>query len=394
VISHGSLRLIVVLSAIVLAPTIARAAEPDHSGPSTLNRPDTGAVGGPSPDEWENGLGNKFEDLIRHTGALGFFIRDGTVVVVVPSSGSSTFSAADAKALGISVIVEERDMEPDDIRAIVEMVAARDWRPQTSNVFEPVALFDPPSGKVRIYTDAPVTEFRGVLDRFGSKVRYVGRPFVDFSRRDDVEPHWGGARIKSSTTPSGFYCTSGFSVTLNVSGNPRMVTAGHCWAQGADVYSPQGTSFGIVKDRSAYPSEVDAELIGASTVSMGPSIYVGDETGTQAAVLSAGDPGLGTEYCHSGATTYERCGAYVTSLTIFYVNGSPVLSVRYPCGNSSAPGDSGAPFYRWTYGGVQIRAIVKGGETVCDEVDGRYQYAFISIYSWIQEAYGVTVRTV
>jgi hypothetical protein len=63
----------------------------------------------PSPDDMER-LTPRFQALLRETGALGTYPRpDGTVVVVVPASGSSRFTVQDAAALGIAVAIESRD---------------------------------------------------------------------------------------------------------------------------------------------------------------------------------------------------------------------------------------------------------------------------------------------
>lgn len=172
------------LASLVLAPAAPVAATLQTQpamGPQSHDSIPDGAY--PYPGNWHRGLEHEFDTMVRRTGALGWHVtNDGTVVVLVPSSGSSNFSEHDAAALGISVVTQSYDIEPSDVEQILAMVRARDWQPVDPGAHEPWAFFNTWSGKVRVYSDAPVAEFQHVLERFPGSVDYVGRPMVDYSR--------------------------------------------------------------------------------------------------------------------------------------------------------------------------------------------------------------------
>ena len=203
--------IVFLIGSVILAPQ-AIGASPVPLETATNGSDFPVVTGGIHADDWENGMGDKFIAMLEETGALGSFARGADVVVVVPSSGSSSLTVDSAAMLGFSVVVEERDVELSEVREIVDAVSASEWQPREPGMARPLAYFDAMTGKVRILTDAPLDEFKDLLDRYGSIIDYVGRPAGDFSRRNDIEPHWGGARIKSSTTDPEWWCTSGFSV--------------------------------------------------------------------------------------------------------------------------------------------------------------------------------------
>lgn len=247
--------------------------------------------------------------LIRDTGALGFYRRDdGAFVVVVPSSGSSSFTVEKAAHLGIEVLIEARDIEPQEVDAIKQHVTARHDAPDARTyTFAPA--FDARLGRVRIFTNAPREIFSDILGDFPGLVDYEYANLSRSTRTADVEPHWGGAKLAVSGQP--WKCTSGFSV-LNTNGNDRMVTAGHCFTLGQAIVSPSGTTFGNVKKRDNYPAN-DFELIGETGggIVMGAAIYIGGSTGVRALVYGAEGALFDTAYCFSGATQTERCIQYM-----------------------------------------------------------------------------------
>jgi len=353
----------------------------------------------PSPDDMER-LTPRFQALLRETGALGTYPRpDGTVVVVVPASGSSRFTVQDAAALGIAVAIESRDIEVDDVARIESLVAKVEWSPAPDKA-PPSVLFDAMMGKVVILSDAPASEFAPIMEQFPGKIA-LEPALVPVSRYADYEPHWGGAQMVEPGSPRGYDCTSGFSV-LNVNAKPRMVTAAHCFALNDTVNSPGGHTFGTVTKRDNFPAN-DSELVGASWIATEGSIYVGNFTGTQRKVSGAGDAGVSTQYCFSGATSSEECGLYMSDSDYAFCWHSSQICTSHtqrflgPVGSGACRHDSGAPFYRYGPDGrVQIRGIVVGGTDFGDDIARCKQEAKLVIvekWSKIRDANDVTIMT-
>jgi hypothetical protein len=337
-------------------------------------------------------LARAFGSLLERTGALGYFLDEtGGIVVVIPSSGSSSFDARDAASLGISVSVETRDFERAEIDAITEMVAARQWVPRVPGAREPFTIFDAKRGRVRIYTDAPVSVFQDVLDKYPGKINFVGRAIVPL-RIEDIEPHWGGAVLESPQHP-GVGCSSGFSVR-NAQNNHRMLTAGHCYAEGARVNSPEGTTFGVVKNRSAWPN-IDSELVGESGVTMEGRIYAGlPNSTTSIPVGGAADPQFGSSYCISGMQQGEKCGGTM------WDSHFPNVFLFDP-GKGPCPGDSGGPFFFKSFGIAYARGTIEGGADFGNPPDiplckQESDIGFMVLWSKIthpQNGYNVTIMT-
>ena len=189
----------------------------------------------------------RLQAVLQDTGALGVYVRDdGRIAIVVPASGSSRFHASDAAALGIPVVVETSAIEPQDLVEIRRLVAeVEKTAKQPDEGF--VVAFQARTGKIIINTDLPTTDFAEPLGSYLDEIEF--RPGVaPASRMEDYNSHWGGARMDGPDS----WCTSGFSVK-NSAGNPRMVTAGHCFEVGDQVDSPFGDSFGEVKKRRFLP---------------------------------------------------------------------------------------------------------------------------------------------
>lgn len=355
------------------------------------------SLGSPATDR------DPFLEVVRSKGGLGAYYRsDGVIVVVVPASGSSSFRATDVAGFGVSVTLEARDIEPAEIAAIKDRVAASTWKP-APQVARPIAVFDPRTGKVRIHSDAPVEEFFDVFAAFPGKVEYVEQGVRLLSRTADFEPHWGGAKMVSPEISG--YCTSGFAVN-NSSGNPRMLTAGHCFLLNWNVNSPGGTTFGQVKNRGNYPLS-DFELVGGGGVGHEGAIYVGNTTGTQKNVASAANPTFtGGQYCASGFTTSERCGATLLDDDIpvclwdywgVYGCRQHAMWLEGGLADGTCPGDSGAPAYRYVNSGakVQIGGLVFAGPDFANQVDCQIYSDYFIIEKWtkIRDELSLTILT-
>ena len=178
-------------------------------------------------------------------------------------------------------------------------------------------------------------------------------------RRDDVPSFWGGAGIKNGGT-----CSAGYAVK-NAAGTRFSVTAGHCFANGANALVESGLrSYGTVSGRrlptvTGHP--MDMELLGGQ--SYAGRVYTGGVVSTTSRpVVAAGAASAGyTNYCHSGRTTGENCGHTATSTNAQVCTStgckSPVIA--FTGGTMIQPGDSGGAFYALDgSGGAWIRGNV------------------------------------
>lgn len=139
-----------------------------------------------------------------------------------------------------------------------------------------------------------------------------------------------------------------------------MITAGHCFAQGAAVFSPGGPSFGTAGSRAGYPA-TDMELLFGSTY--GSTIYTGNLTGTATFVTPAtGNPaGSPAQYCHSGVFSAVVCAHVLQSQTAQICDIDGCTNNLWQFSGGVQRGDSGSPFYATNGGNAQIRGMVVGG---------------------------------
>jgi hypothetical protein len=177
---------------------------------------------------------------------------------------------------------------------------------------------------------------------------------------NDSAPHFGGSYIRGQVHQNA--CTSGFTVK-NAASTRFMVTAGHCWPQGEVVFGGTNLNWGKVVNKAAFPNR-DMELIGGGNY--GLDIYTGLAAGNATLVKAAADPAVGpTNYCHSGAFSFEGCGHHVVSMQASICNddGSDCTNgvIAFRDGLPPEDGDSGGPFYNYTTGGVTIRGLFLGG---------------------------------
>jgi hypothetical protein len=300
-------------------------------------------------------------------GALGaYFDAARNQQVVVTGAGKRISDASADAAIGASARVERRGISKTTVDAIQDTVSKRSFSANARN-YNYASYLDLKTGKVVLKTDAPTAvtapltrQFSGLIDQRREAVRDT------FDRRNDIAPFWGGSSITNGSS----VCSSGF-VVKKPTGVRSLVTAGHCFPVGTNVFTTGGGNFlGSVTQRGPFLpwpfQSFDMELIGGS--SYGSSIFVGSTTSsTGRHVAGAADPVVGfSQYCRSGQTSGEQCGQTVQSVNaqVCTQTGckSPVISYTGPV---SQPGDSGAPFY--VYGGtdVHIRGlnIASGGNT-------------------------------
>lgn len=226
------------------------------------------------------------------------------------------------------------------------------------------SYMDSGTGKIVLQTDAPqdvvstVTDLSGASPSEDQMAREVqvqrGTIRVDQlpTRRDDTPPFYGGAGIKVSGRNK---CSAGYTVQ-DATGTRFMVTAGHCFATGANVVTESGKhTFGTVSNQhlpTVTPNDkirMDVELIGGQHYAS--QIYGGSaDSNWGYDVVAAGDAVEGYDnYCVSGRTTGETCGHTDQSNNgQFCVRnfGCDTPAIAYTEGTSwPGGGDSGAPFY-------------------------------------------------
>jgi hypothetical protein len=341
---------------------------PDRDGDGKFGQEDDASV-------WED-RGRSLQAMLDRTGALGAYLRDdGTVVVVLPASGATSFREADAEAMGFDVIVETAPLDPGEPAAIKS--AADAYR--SPDGLRISGFFSARLGRV-VLISSDENAVAHIEQLFPGKTLWM--PAADVSgfasRSADYEPHWGGAQMRGPWPgPHGWNCSSGYSVT-NAAGNPRMVTAGHCFDGpdagaagdlGADVVSPGGDSFGEVKNVAFSDSlDMDAMLVGGSGVSMGGRIYRGT-FGTNGdnghPVYGAADVTSLSRYCAGGARREELCDQRVEDTSFTFCGGPnwtpPCISQTVlTYGPGICKGDSGGPMYYLIGAGVSIRGHVSG----------------------------------
>ena len=250
------------------------------------------------------------------------------------------------------------------------------------------------AGKVVVDTDAPASVVSGLTklsdpaQRAAVGTAQVRRSTISdtFHRRDDISPFWGGAGI----TNAGGTCSSGYAVR-NAAGSVFSVTAGHCFANGANALVESGLrSYGTVSSRrlptvTGHP--MDMELVGGKTYS--GRVYTGGVVSTTSrGVAAAGAAFTGySDYCHSGRTTGENCGHTATSTNAQVCTSSGCKSpvIAFTGGTMIQPGDSGGAFYAIDSAG---KAWIRGNVIATNGTTGWAQP-----FTTVASQYGVSIVT-
>lgn len=283
--------------------------------------------------------GATLDEESQKAGALGVYWAENRYTIVLPRNVNSINNQM-WTSLGIeAVAIQHAAFTAADVGRIYQMVA--DKARQTPGKGWS-AFVDLQNRIVRVEgpNDAGIEE--DFERAFGSSVNYSGDGSFDrLSRADDTEPFWGGANVFRNLWGD---CTSGFSVKKS-NGVRYMLTAGHCYAPGVDVYTPAGTPFGVIRFQAPFPNS-DVELIGDRTY--GTRIYTGEAIGGDAGVGGAGNPIVGGTYCTGGAFSFEECNKQVEAVNTMACDpeGNCTTGLtRFTNGASLMVGDSGGPFY-------------------------------------------------
>jgi hypothetical protein len=327
----------------------------------------------------------EFQEQARAAGALGFYEDDAThaLVVVIPTSRLNSYVANAPAIAPVEITIQTTAVEAEQLqRARDKLADLIGGFPDNSMAFG----FDPRLARLEVITTIDLSTISKALGNDVDVIDYnYGSVELLKSRQADTPSFWGGAALAADQTHHDLNCTSGMSVLRNGgAGKPVLVTAGHCYNQGDDVYTPAGKYVGrVVQRRCGDGSGNDMETIEGTSYS--PSIYLGGiNSSTGGNVVGAGAVAVGTaQYRYSGAKTGENglytvvdddwdvyfypedrpCDPWVIHVlrVQHIVNGQPVCDADL--------GDSGAPFYyRDNFNNVKIRGMIiarNGTQTAC-----------------------------
>jgi hypothetical protein len=250
------------------------------------------------------------------------------------------------------------------------------------------------AGRVVVDTNAPasvtsgLTRLSNTRQRLAAGNAQIRRSTIKdtFHRRDDIPSFWGGAGI----TNAGGICSAGYAVQ-NASGTRFSVTAGHCFANGANALVESGLrSYGTVSGRrlptvTGHP--MDMELLGGQ--SYAGRVYTGGVVSTTSRGVAAGGAASAgySAYCHSGRTTGENCGHTATSTNAQVCTSSGCKSpvIAFTGGTMIQPGDSGGAFYAIDSAG---KAWIRGNVIATNGTTGWAQP-----FTTVASQYGVSIVT-
>lgn len=294
------------------------------------------------------------------------------VVVVDPASVDTEMLARtlrDAVAAAgspTSVRVSGACRSASALVSAADVIQARAWSPDAATATFGFALEPRDSAFHVTFAPGSGNAAATLASRLGDAVVVA---FGNASRRDrmnDGNPHYGGAAIGGYNIR---FCSAGF--VMNISGVGRGgSTAGHCFSNGAIVYS--GTHlWGTAGGKYDYP-RYDMMRISSSSQTYANKIHVDPCCPSVRTVTGKANPVVGEYLCVSGYVTLAKCGLRVTtnSAQLCDADGCTTGLMRAvkPGEVVGQGGDSGAPVYiRPTTTTATIKAMEVGGTTP-DEV--------------------------
>jgi hypothetical protein len=174
------------------------------------------------------------------------------------------------------------------------------------------------------------------------------------SRGNDSPPYWGGARWNG--------CSTGFAIAI--AGVTKMLSAGHCAANGNAAYDGGGDYMGTVSgDNNAY------DRLYVNTTSGGRIYDGGVGTGEfSKPVVAATHSYVGDWLCTSGAYSGARCNIQVKAvnqtINVGYTIYQIVRAEQVDHTNAVGNGDSGGPVFSLSTDPNKV--IAKGTNTAID----------------------------
>jgi hypothetical protein len=197
------------------------------------------------------------------------------------------------------------------------------------------------SGLSVSYSTVQARQSRALRDLGVPVTERARRPALA-SRQNSAAPHYGGAKYTYPVDGGNAMCTTGFAIQFPRGAVKRMLTAGHCGANGDTVYSGTGSVMGTVTGDN---NTRDVMLISGSVA--GRTYLNGWNSSTSKPVLAAIGSYADTLVCPSGAMTGEHCRVRITATDLTINVGyliHPVVEAVHDDGTVAAGlGDSGGP---------------------------------------------------
>ncbi|MGC0422054.1 hypothetical protein [Embleya sp. AB8] len=161
------------------------------------------------------------------------------------------------------------------------------------------------------------------------------------SRENDFPPFYAAGAFGVGSSPERANCTSGIPTISTWDGRQWLVTAGHCYDVGTQVYTHGGTYVGQVK---AKDPNVDAAFIEAETSAF--TWDGNDENGYTRALNGARSTVAGDFVCNLGYNTKVMCNIRTAGSNIWPVNGTNIVGSvggQWDGYYAATSGDSGGP---------------------------------------------------
>jgi streptogrisin C len=206
-----------------------------------------------------------------------------------------------------------------------------------------------------------------------------------------VEPAadlYGGQQVEMT---GGYLCSAGFNATTS-SGDPIMLTAGHCAAD-EPTFSKDGVEIGATRAFSFPDNDYAAVDVSSAWTQPGA---VDKYDGSYVELTGAGLGAVGSAVCKSGRTTQWTCGEISShDESVNYGNGDIVsgLTQHTACleqGDSGGSNVAGTVAQGLTSGGMLYD---QGGQLVCGEKVGQPNVGYFQPIEEALEANDATLVT-
>ncbi|MFI1585579.1 hypothetical protein [Embleya sp. NPDC020630] len=161
------------------------------------------------------------------------------------------------------------------------------------------------------------------------------------TRENDFAPFYAGGALGVGSSPERSFCTSGIPTISTWDNRQWLVTAGHCYDVGAQVYTHGGNYVGQVR---AKDPNVDAAFIEAETSDYTWDGY--DTNGYMRGLNGARSTVAGDYVCNLGYNTKVMCNIRVAGSNIWPVNGTNIVGSvggQWDDYYAATGGDSGGP---------------------------------------------------
>jgi hypothetical protein len=330
---------------------------------------------------WLNSATPRIEQWTKSQDGLGYYWDQAARQYVVRVTGDRRSRAAavlTASSVSAPVRLEDATASKEAVDQTLSLVEGRAWYPggQKSGLG---VYYDPIKDVTVVETDAPT----GAVDTLKRSVRTpieVQHAELDLkSRHSDGAPHSGGADIDNERTNQ--LCTSGYTMQ-DLRGIRYQLTAGHCGEPSDQFYSGRNY-YGWIANKAPFPT-YDLAALRCLCPDYQPRIYV-----TEDATLPVKDtlvPTVGMQdVIISGAGSGTSGARQVTSTdATLCARGVCVHHLISTSGGHVAPGDSGAPMYKFLEGGVWALGIVIGGDGNANPVS-----TFAESMTSVHQAFGI-----